>query len=55
MLIERLQFFNFGVFAGTQVIDFSLKKENNLTVIFAANSGGKTTIMRGLKFLFYGK
>lgn len=54
MYIDRLKFYNFGVFSGLQEIKFSTQKAHNLTVIFAANSGGKTTIMRGLRFLFYG-
>ena len=54
MIIKQLRFCNFLVFPGEQVIDLPAEKESNVVVILAPNNTGKTSVIRALKFLFYG-
>ena len=53
MIFESLKIENFGVFSGKQApLKFS-DGEKNVTIMLAANGGGKSTIMRALRYLFY--
>ena len=54
MIIKQLRFCNFLVFPGEQVIDLPADKDSNVVVILAPNNTGKTSVIRALKFLFYG-
>lgn len=53
MLIERIKIKNFGCYAGEQTIDFPYDKKNNIILLLGCNGGGKTMIMRSLKYLLY--
>ena len=58
MLFKKLVFNNFLVFKGENTINFPAPKPGNdsaLLLIFAPNNGGKTSVIRGLEFLFYGR
>ena len=54
MIIERLTLNNFLVIYGNQNLTFPKIESPAITVILAPNNAGKTTIIRALKFLFYG-
>lgn len=54
MLIDSLTFSDFLVFKGCQSLDFGWKKDRNITIVLAPNNTGKTSVIRGLKFLLYG-
>lgn len=54
MIIKQLRFANFLVFWGEQHVNLPYEKEASLTVILAPNNTGKTSIIRALRFLFYG-
>lgn len=54
MIIKELRLCNFLVFPGEQDLIFPTEAESNLVVILAPNNTGKTSIIRALKFLFYG-
>ena len=54
MIIERLTLNNFLVIYGKQDLYFPELQSPSITVIVAPNNAGKTTIIRALKFLFYG-
>jgi DNA sulfur modification protein DndD len=54
MLIRELRICNFLVFPGEQKIELPTNKDKNVTVILGPNNSGKTSIIRALKFLFYG-
>ena len=54
MIIKRLTLNNFLVIYGKQDLIFPDKQSPSITVIIAPNNAGKTTIIRALKFLFYG-
>ncbi len=57
MLFRELIFKDFLVFKGENRITFPPpdKIESSLVLVLAPNSGGKTTIIRGLEFLLYGR
>ncbi len=54
MIIKQLRFYNFLVFPGEQVMDLPTQKDSNIVVVLAPNNTGKTSVIRALKFLFYG-
>lgn len=54
MIIQQLKLCNFLVFPGEQVIDLPSENDSNVVVILAPNNTGKTSVIRALKFLFYG-
>lgn len=55
MLIKKIAFKNFLVFWGEQELKLQNTDGNNsLVLILANNNTGKTSIIRGLKFLLYG-
>jgi DNA sulfur modification protein DndD len=54
MILRELKLSNFLVFYGEQKFRFPSNKEQNLTLILANNNTGKTSLIRALKFLFYG-
>jgi len=54
MIIRRLTLKNFLTIYEKQTIEFPSEKETSITLIIAPNNSGKTTIIRALKFLFYG-
>ena len=54
MLIEKLTFHNFLCFFGEQTLTFDISKPNATTIVLAPNNSGKTSVIRGLEYLFYG-
>lgn len=55
MLFKRLTIRDFLVFHGECRFDIPHEKEHNLVVFLAPQNTGKTSIVRSLKFLFYGE
>ncbi len=57
MLFRELTFKDFLVFKGTNYISFPAPNDNAscLLLVLAPNNGGKTSIIRALEFLLYGK
>lgn len=54
MILRDLTLSNFLVFHGDQKLTFPSENDQNVTLILANNNTGKTSIIRALKFLFYG-
>ena len=55
MILERLVFENFRQFKGRQELVFSDVRERNVTIVHAENGFGKTTILKGLLWVLYGR
>jgi DNA sulfur modification protein DndD len=55
MILERLVFENFRQFKGRQELVFSDSRDRNVTVVHAENGFGKTTILKGLLWVLYGR
>lgn len=55
MKFERLELTNFRQFKGTQEIVFSTSLERNITIVHAENGFGKTTILKALSWVLYGR
>jgi hypothetical protein len=56
VLFDRLCLHNFQRYAGTFEIEFpDPEKHSSLVVVLAPNNTGKTTLIRALRFLFYGE
>jgi len=54
VIFKELKFRDFLVFSGEQSLDLRSDRDNSLVVILAPNNTGKTSVIRALKFLFYG-
>jgi hypothetical protein len=55
MIIRHLTFHHFLLYHGDQRLELPTDGERTLTVVVAPNNAGKTSIIRGLKFWFYGE
>lgn len=55
MILERLVIENFRQFKGRQEIVFSDLRERNVTIVHAENGFGKTTLLKALLWVMYGK
>lgn len=55
MILERLVFENFRQFKGRQELVFSSLPDKNVTIVHAENGFGKTTILKGLLWVLYGR
>lgn len=55
MILERLLLENFRQFKGRQEIVFSDLRERNVTIVHAENGFGKTTLLKGLLWVLYGR
>lgn len=55
MIIEKLTLENFRQFKTKQEIEFSLKKDSNITLILGDNTSGKTTILQAFLWCLYGR
>lgn len=55
MILERLIFENFRQFKGRQELVFSDAPQRNVTIVHAENGFGKTTILKGLLWVLYGR
>lgn len=54
MILRELTLSHFLVFHGEQALSFPSDGDQNVTLILANNNTGKTSLIRALKFLFYG-
>lgn len=54
MILNKITFSHFLVFYGEQSLSFPSEEAQNVTLILANNNTGKTSLIRALKFLFYG-
>lgn len=55
MILRRLTFNNILTYYGEQSLDFPTSEESTLGVVVGPNNSGKTSIIRALKFWFYGE
>jgi len=55
MILERLVIENFRQFKGRQEIVFSDLRDRNVTIVHAENGFGKTTLLKALLWVLYGK
>ena len=55
MILERLVLENFRQFKGRQVMVFSDLRERNVTIVHAENGFGKTTVLKALLWVLYGR
>lgn len=55
MRINSVEFNNFRIYKGENVLDFDLTGTKNITVVSGENGFGKTTLLMGLVWCLYGK
>ena len=55
MILENITLTNFRCFYGEVRIEFSTDPEKNVTLIYAENGVGKTTLLNSLLWCFYGE
>ena len=55
MILERIVFEDFRQFKGRQELVLSHIRERNVTIVHAENGFGKTTILKGLLWVLYGR
>lgn len=55
MKIKKLSLHNFRQFYGKNTVEFSIDKNQNITVIHGENGAGKTSLLNAFKWCFYGK
>lgn len=55
MILRKIAFNNILTYHGEQVLDLPISKGNCLCVIVGPNNSGKTSVIRALKFWFYGE
>jgi DNA sulfur modification protein DndD len=55
MVLRRITLHNFLTYSGDQSIDFPEGRSSTLTIVVGPNNSGKTSLIRGLKFWFYGE
>jgi DNA sulfur modification protein DndD len=55
MILEEIRLTDFRCFFGETFIRFSEDPERNVTIIYAENGGGKTTLLNALLWCFYGE
>lgn len=55
MILERLVLENFRQFKGRQELVFSDLRERNVTIVHAENGFGKTTLLKALLWVLYGR
>jgi DNA sulfur modification protein DndD len=55
MILDAIILDNFGVYAGTQEIDLSPRKNKPVILFGGLNGGGKTTLLDALQLAFYGR
>lgn len=55
MLLRKLTIKDFRQFKGTQTMEFSQDKENNITLVIAKTGVGKTTIEQAFTWCLYGE
>jgi DNA sulfur modification protein DndD len=55
MILEEIRLSDFRCFYGKSTIKFSTDEEKNVTLIYAENGVGKTTLLNALLWCFYGE
>lgn len=55
MILEEIRLTDFRCFFGETLIRFSEKPDRNVTIIYAENGVGKTTLLNALLWCFYGE
>ena len=55
MILEEIRLTDFRCFFGETSIQFSEKPDKNVTIIYAENGVGKTTLLNALLWCFYGE
>jgi len=55
MILHRITLHHFCAYYGDQTLELPSDGERTLTVVVGPNNTGKTSIIRGLKFWFYGE
>lgn len=55
MIIRHITFHHFLIYHGDQKLELPAGDKPTLTVVVGPNNSGKTSIIRGLKFWFYGE
>lgn len=55
MLLKKISLDNFRCFKGHHEMLFSTDKEKNVTLVFAGNGTGKTTMVQAFQWILYGK
>lgn len=55
MIISRLSFQHILTYYGNQTVELPTTGERTLTIVVGPNNSGKTSIIRALKFWFYGE
>ncbi len=55
MILEEIRLTNFRCFYGSAIIRFSDDHRKNVTIIYAENGVGKTTLLNALLWCFYGE
>lgn len=55
MILEEIRLTDFRCFYGKSAIRFSTDHERNVTIIYAENGVGKTTLLNALLWCFYGE
>jgi DNA sulfur modification protein DndD len=54
MILEEMNLKDFRCFYGESVVRFSMEESRNVTLIYAENGVGKTTLLNALLWCFYG-
>ena len=55
MILQEIRLKDFRCFHGESSINFSTEEEQNVTIIYAENGVGKTTLLNALLWCFYGE
>ncbi len=55
MILIKLTFHNFGIYAGRHEIDVAPKPDRPIALFGALNGSGKTTLLEGIQFGLFGK
>ncbi|MBP6235343.1 MAG: DNA sulfur modification protein DndD [Saprospiraceae bacterium] len=55
MTIDQIELYNFRIYKGHNVIDFSVEADKNIFVISGRNGFGKTTFLMSLVWCLYGR
>lgn len=55
MILTKLTFHNFGIYAGRHEIDITPREGRPITLFGALNGSGKTTLLEGIQFGLFGK
>jgi DNA sulfur modification protein DndD len=53
MKLASLTLKDFRPFAGVQTLDFAASKDRNVTIVYGANGGGKTTLLNAFLWVLY--